>query len=672
MLRLASKRLLQQLAAGGAPAVAVQAGAAAPALLLAVRGAKTTTGIVGLPLVPDARNVLKEQLQAVLDAIQVIPADAEYRRSVEKTVRWKLAAVESDAPDEQVEELLGRQLESDIKLCREELTLIPKMAEWKPWDVPADYKVEMLTEQQIEGKRRKAAHQACSFDRKLALFSLFFHGSTQIASLLAWHTLPASERWQRVASIVYAFGPLLIPLLFPEWYIRGNRRSWVLAIYRVGFFSFPLLRQPRGIQKVLGGAAQPGARGMLKDLLRLIWGSRLVAVMSSAAMVPLSLLGLVPQLALLLYAVAMVRANPSLCSSALTTHPLTRQRIRSVHDVLHLAGMLLPGGIGQATSSLQHGEELDCESFLTFLFIMVGVVLPLVVLVKTEPPASLKAWEERRQRANSSSGGSGGGGGGRKPRGLWGCACAAAGRAALLLEAGMRELSAPNRTLRMKPVTAAQRDNEDGTAIEAASMRHAPGLALFWSGILGGASWAALGAGVRPDLLLLVDTTIWFSVVSSISLMEAWVKFRAPLLERHVGVDVGRRVFRGQYAMEAACALTACGLLWSAGGGSVRSGLSALAGSGGWMLAGAAAILLLELGLVFPALDLRGKALIASAAEPAELTPRQQAYVHELQEATAARSLPPPFVHLVSVLLAVTQVALLGGCLWQLLLRLAV
>ena len=35
----------------GAPAVAVQAGAAAPALLLAVRGAKTTTGIVGLPLV---------------------------------------------------------------------------------------------------------------------------------------------------------------------------------------------------------------------------------------------------------------------------------------------------------------------------------------------------------------------------------------------------------------------------------------------------------------------------------------------------------------------------------------------------------------------------------------------------------------------------------------------
>lgn len=49
--------------------------------------------------------------------------------------------------------------------------------------------------------------------------------------------------------------------------------------------------------------------------------------------------------ALLLYSVAMVRSNPSLCSSALTTHPLTQQRMRGVHDLLHLAGMLLPGAI---------------------------------------------------------------------------------------------------------------------------------------------------------------------------------------------------------------------------------------------------------------------------------------------------------------------------------------
>lgn len=61
----------------------------------------------------------------------------------------------------------------------------------------------------------------------------------------------------------------------------------------------------------------------------------------------------------------------------------------------------------------------------------------------------------------------------------------------------------------MKPVTAAQPGDQDGGAIEAGSMRHAPGLALFWSGVLGGASWAALGAGVRPDLLLLVVRGMW-------------------------------------------------------------------------------------------------------------------------------------------------------------------
>lgn len=130
--------------------------------------------------------------------------------------------------------------------------------------------------------------------------------------------------------------------------------------------------------------------------------------------------------------------------------------------------------------------------------------------------------------------------------------------------------------------------------------------------------------------------------------------------------------FRGQYAIEVAAALTACGLLWRIGGGSVRGGLAALTPSGGWLLAGAAAVLLLELGFVFPALDLRGKALIASSAQPAELTPRQQAYVQALQDDVSARPLPPPFVHLVSVLLAVAQAGMLGGFVWQMLLSLVV
>lgn len=53
----------------------------------------------------------------------------------------RLKAVESEASDEEVEEQFTMQLEQLIKQCDDELGLIPKMAEWKPWDVPAGHKV---------------------------------------------------------------------------------------------------------------------------------------------------------------------------------------------------------------------------------------------------------------------------------------------------------------------------------------------------------------------------------------------------------------------------------------------------------------------------------------------------------------------------------------------------
>ena len=44
------------------------------------------------------------------------------------------------------------------------------------------------------------------------------------------------------------------------------------AVCRFVFFAFPLLRKARGIQKVLDDAPQPGARGLVKDMLKLAWG----------------------------------------------------------------------------------------------------------------------------------------------------------------------------------------------------------------------------------------------------------------------------------------------------------------------------------------------------------------------------------------------------------------
>jgi len=44
--------------------------------------------------------------------------------------------VQSPATDDEVEDTLNFQLEELSKMADDELSLIPKMAEWQPWDVP--------------------------------------------------------------------------------------------------------------------------------------------------------------------------------------------------------------------------------------------------------------------------------------------------------------------------------------------------------------------------------------------------------------------------------------------------------------------------------------------------------------------------------------------------------
>jgi hypothetical protein len=55
-----------------------------------------------------------------------------------------------------------------------------------------------------------------------------------------------------------------------------------------------------------------------------------------------------------------------------------------------------------------------------------------------------------------------------------------------------------------------------------------------------------------PDTLLSQSTIalVWMTFSLAISFMEAWVKFKAPLLRKYVAVDVGRHVFCAQHAVE--------------------------------------------------------------------------------------------------------------------------
>ena len=70
--------------------------------ILQSRGVKLDTGIVGLKVVPNAREVLKDRLIDLLESVtEQIPAEAEYRKAVEATVKYRCAwASLQDLPNE--------------------------------------------------------------------------------------------------------------------------------------------------------------------------------------------------------------------------------------------------------------------------------------------------------------------------------------------------------------------------------------------------------------------------------------------------------------------------------------------------------------------------------------------------------------------------------------------
>ena len=62
------------------------------------------------------------------------------------------------------------------------------------------------------------------------------------------------------------------------WFATARQPRWLqVHAHADALFIQLLLRLLSGIQKVLGGTAQPGMRGMLKDVLRIIWGAWLLA-----------------------------------------------------------------------------------------------------------------------------------------------------------------------------------------------------------------------------------------------------------------------------------------------------------------------------------------------------------------------------------------------------------
>lgn len=89
---------------------------------------KETTGIVGLDVVPNAREVLIGLYTKTLDEIKAVPEDEGYRKAVESFTRHRLNVCQEEEDWEAIEKKLGcGQVEELIEEAQDELKLIGHM-----------------------------------------------------------------------------------------------------------------------------------------------------------------------------------------------------------------------------------------------------------------------------------------------------------------------------------------------------------------------------------------------------------------------------------------------------------------------------------------------------------------------------------------------------------------
>ncbi|TYZ63125.1 hypothetical protein PybrP1_008208 [[Pythium] brassicae (nom. inval.)] len=98
---------------------------------------KTSTGIVGLPVNPNARQDLIKLYQKTLQEVKVLPEDAVYRDSVERITNYRLKVVLDNDDESAIEkEIAMGQLEELIEQAEDELSVIPVYLENKLWEPP--------------------------------------------------------------------------------------------------------------------------------------------------------------------------------------------------------------------------------------------------------------------------------------------------------------------------------------------------------------------------------------------------------------------------------------------------------------------------------------------------------------------------------------------------------
>jgi hypothetical protein len=124
----------------------------------------------------------------------------------------------------------------------------------------------------------------------------------------------------------------------------------------------------------------------------------MLAIVMAPFVMPLPLL---PHLAAQLYTLSVVGGNGSLCAAPLLAHPITAARIAAFHAAMSFVaapciaeppGMLLAGST----------PRQQCGSFLAFLTLLLGIVLPTVLMAKVDLLAAVGCEQHRRGPSGTS------------------------------------------------------------------------------------------------------------------------------------------------------------------------------------------------------------------------------------------------------------------------------
>mmetsp|Transcript_32431 Transcript_32431/g.85120 ORF Transcript_32431/g.85120 Transcript_32431/m.85120 type:complete len:183 (-) Transcript_32431:418-966(-) len=106
-----------------------------PVLVACARSAKTSTGIVGLDVEPDAKPILLGLYAQTLTALEGVPASAEYRKVIEGYTKQRVAVLESTDDLAAIEAKIGGgQVEQLIQQAQDELSLIPTLIAARAFD----------------------------------------------------------------------------------------------------------------------------------------------------------------------------------------------------------------------------------------------------------------------------------------------------------------------------------------------------------------------------------------------------------------------------------------------------------------------------------------------------------------------------------------------------------